>query len=122
MVLTGSLSPTLAHHGGGVEFHMTQTEGPVTGTVTRFAFVFPHPQVYFDVTDETGNVVQWATVLRLSPVGLRQLGWTRNSLKPGDTLTITYSPHRTVANVGMARSVEVNGESLDVEVPRRERG
>ena len=48
-------SPVLAHHGGGVEYFMDQTRGPVTGVVTGFAFTFPHPYIEFDVKDGTGN-------------------------------------------------------------------
>ena len=109
---TGS-DALLAHHGGGVEYFMGETRGPVSGTVTRFNFAFPHPQVFFDFTDENGEVIPWAAVMRLSPVGLRQRGWTRQSLKPGDTITLIYSPHRTAPNVGFARRIEVNGEFLD---------
>ena len=108
----GSVS-TFAHHGGGVEYHMDQTLGPISGTVVRFNFAFPHPQIFFDLTNENGNVVRWAAVMRLSPVALRQRGWTRDSLKPGDTLSVTYSPHRTAPTVGFARRIEVNDEFLD---------
>jgi hypothetical protein len=119
MLLFGSLlaaagsGSLMAHHGGGVEYHMDQTLGPVAGVVTRFNFSFPHPQVYFDHTDENGEVTPWVAVMRLSPVGLRQRGWTRNSMMPGDTISVVYSPHRTAPNVGFARRIEVNGEFLD---------
>ena len=113
VITSAGSSATLAHHGGGVEYFMNQTLGPISGTVTRFNFGFPHPQVFFDVTDENGEVVQWAAVMRLSPVALRQRGWTQNSLKPGITISVTYSPHRTAPTVGFARRIEVNGELLD---------
>ena len=112
-VLTGSATPAVAHHGGGVEYFMDRTLGPVTGVVTSFAFTFPHPQIYFDVTEPDGKVVKWAAVMQLTPTALRARGWTRNSVKPGDKLTVTYSPHRTAPNVGFARRIEVNGKFLD---------
>ncbi len=113
VVISAPSGLTLAHHGGGVEYRMNETRGPISGTVTRFNFTFPHPQVFFDHTDENGEIVQWAGVMRLSPVGLRRRGWTRDSLKPGDTITLIYSPHRTAPTVGFARRIEVNGEFLD---------
>ncbi len=113
VVTTAVSVSTFAHHGGGVEYYMDQTLGPISGTVVRFNFAFPHPQVFFDVTSEDVTVVQWAAVMRLTPVGLRQRGWSRDSLKPGDTLSVMYSPHRTAPNVGFARRIEVNGEFLD---------
>ena len=109
----GSSSPALAHHGGGVEYFMDQTLGPVTGTVTLFSFNFPHPYVQFDVKDAKGNVQKWSAVMQLTPTRLRARGWSQASIKPGDSLTVTYSPHRTAANVGFARRIEVNGKFLD---------
>ena len=104
---------THAHHGGGVEYFMDRTLGPVSGTVTSFAFSFPHPQIYFDVKDDAGAVQKWAAVLQLTPTGLRARGWSRDSIKPGDMVSVTYSPHRTAANVGFARRIVVNGKFLD---------
>jgi hypothetical protein len=109
----GTSSSTFAHHGGGVEYFMDQTRGPITGVVTSFAFSFPHPYIQFDVKDEKGNVQKWSAVLQLTPTRLRTRGWTRDSVKPGDTLTVTYSPHRTAPNVGFARRLLVNGTFLD---------
>ena len=48
------VAPAFAHHGGGIEYFMDQTRGPVTGTVTAFAFTFPHPLIEFDVKTESG--------------------------------------------------------------------
>ena len=112
VLLPGSTSPMLAHHGGGVEYFMDKTLGPITGVVTAFAYRFPHPQIYFDVKDENGNVQKWAAVMQLTPTRLRDRGWTRDSVKPGDTLTVTYSPHRTAPNVGYARRIVVNDKFL----------
>jgi hypothetical protein len=108
-----SSSPALAHHGGAVEYFMERTLGPVTGTVTLFSFGFPHPYVQFDVKDASGKVEKWSAVLQLTPTRLRARGWSQSSIKPGDTVTVTYSPHRTAPNVGFARRIEVNGTFLD---------
>jgi hypothetical protein len=113
VLLSGTSSPTLAHHGGGVEYFMDQTRGPITGVVTSFSFSFPHPYIQFDVKDEAGTAQKWSAVMQLTPTRLRARGWTRDSVKPGDTLTVTYSPHRTAPNVGFARRLVVNGKFLD---------
>ena len=81
-------SPVLAHHGGGVEYFMDQTRGPVTGVVTGFAFTFPHPYIEFDVKDGTGNIQKWSAVFQPTPTALREAGWTRDSVKKGDTLVV----------------------------------
>ena len=106
-------SPAAAHHGGGVEYFMDRTLGPISGTVTHFSFGFPHPYVQFDVKDASGAIVKWSAVMQLTPTRLRARGWSQASIKPGDTLTVTYSPHRTAPNVGFARRIEVNGKFLD---------
>jgi Family of unknown function (DUF6152) len=113
VLLPGTSSPALAHHGGGVEYFMDQTRGPITGVVTSFSFSFPHPYIQFDVKDEAGTVQKWSAVMQLTPTRLRARGWTRESVKPGDTLTVTYSPHRSAPNVGFARRLVVNGKFLD---------
>ena len=109
----GDATPARAHHGGGVEYFMDQTLGPITGTVTLFSFSFPHPYIQFDVKGEDGTTQKWSAVMQLTPTRLRTRGWTRDSVKPGDTLTVTYSPHRTAPHIGFARRIEVNGTFLD---------
>jgi len=110
-----TLTPSvLAHHGGQVEFE-TRVEGPLTGTAAEFSFNFPHVVIYVDVTDENGDARKWALNTRWTPTILRQQGWTRNSVKPGDTVTVTYQPHVTEPTVVNMVTIEVNGEDLPLE-------
>ena len=115
LLVAGSNSSTFAHHGGFVNWEQDVLIGPVTAVATAFAFRFPHPQFSVEITDESGRVEPWTLVLRPTPTGLRAQGWSRNAIKPGDTLTVMYSPHRTAANVGIARRVLVNGEFFPIE-------
>jgi hypothetical protein len=112
VLATERRSPVLAHHGGGVEYFMDQTRGPVTGVVTGFAFTFPHPYIEFDVKDGTGNIQKWSAVFQPTPTALREAGWTRDSVKKGDTLVVSGPPHKTAQNVLFARRVEINGKLL----------
>ena len=105
----------LAHHGGGVEYFMDQTRGPITGVVTSFTFSFPHPFIAFDVKDQNGAIQKWSAVFQPTPTNLRAAGWTRNTVKAGDTLTVSGPPHRTAPYVIFARRVEVNGKLLPQE-------
>ena len=107
------VAPAIAHHGGGVEYFMDQTRGPITGVVTNFAFTFPHPYIEFDVKDASGAVQKWSAVFQPTPTNLRHAGWTRNSIKAGDTLTVSGPPHKSAATVIFARRVEVNGKLLE---------
>jgi len=58
------------------------------GTVARFEWENPHAHIFLDVTGEEGVVEHW-TVEIDSPGHLRRLGWTQNTLKPGDWITVT---------------------------------
>jgi len=105
-------SSALAHHGGGVEYFMDQTRGPIMGVVTNFAFTFPHPYIEFEVKDANGSVQTWSAVFQPTPTALRGAGWTRDSVKKGDTLVVSGPPHKTAQNVLFARQVEINGKLL----------
>ena len=75
-----------AHHSNAVFDHDHLTV--ITGTVTRFAFINPHAQIYLNVEDSKGKVVEW-TVTGTTPAAMRRLGWNTNMFKPGEQLTIT---------------------------------
>lgn len=111
-------APAFAHHGGAIEFNMNKTIGPISGTVTKFAFAYPHPQVYFDVKDENGQIQHWGALLRPTPAMLRHAGWSRDSIKPGDMITLTMYPHKTAPTVGNARRLLINGKVLSEDVSR----
>ena len=80
--------PLLAHHGGAVEYNMDKTIGPINGTVTKFAFSYPHPQVYFDVKTDKGDVQHWGVLLRPTPLMLRNAGWTRGPRHVGHRIPV----------------------------------
>ena len=99
---------TSAHHGGDVEWGET-TAGPLTGEATKFAFQFPH--VFFEMS--AGEpAATWTITTRWTPTILREHGWSRDSIKPGDSITVTYLPHVDKAHVGQMVTIEVNGTAL----------
>lgn len=107
-VLGGSIAA--AHHGGDVEWS-DEDGGTLTGRATKFAFQFPH--VFFEMNvGEPPNVVLWSITTRWTPTVLREHGWSRDSIKPGDTVTVTYRPHVDRAHVGQMTTIEVNGTAL----------
>jgi uncharacterized protein DUF6152 len=113
--LAGASAPVFGHHGGAIEWFEGKVTGPITVTATRFAFNFPHPQLYGEKKDEKGNLESWSFVIRLTPTGLKELGWTSRSIKPGDVLTITYNPHKKMATVAQPVRLLVNGKFLPLE-------
>lgn len=114
-LLLASHLPALAHHGGGIEYDQSTVDS-VSGVATSFAFRFPHVLIELDVTDESGNVENWIMGTRWTPTILRKHGWTRNSVQPGDEITVTYSPHVESPTIGMMHTLEVNGEPLQLDI------
>jgi hypothetical protein len=112
--LVFACAPMFAHHGTQVSY---QVEKSITmnGTVTEWAFAYPHPQIYFDVKDDSGKVAHWAAELLPAPIMMRNLhvGWSKESIKPGDQLTITCNPSKSPgATVCLARKLVVNGKDM----------
>ena len=108
-------SPMSAHHGTAIAY---DTLHPLTlkGTVTEFRFANPHCQVYFDVMDDKGQVVNWAGELN-STYSLIQDGWTRKrsieALKPGTPITVILFPGRSGNPVGLAQKIlNARGEQV----------
>ena len=86
-------TPIFAHHGTAASFDNTHRL-TVKGTVTEFVWSNPHSQLYFDVKNDKGEVVNWGIEL-LSPGNLIKIGWTKNTFKPGDELLISFVPAKS---------------------------
>src|SRR5579885_2832523 len=67
LLLTGA--PVFAHHGTGVSYDASK---PLTmkGVVTEFRYANPHPQLFFDVKDDKGEVVHWSGEFYPNPTQL----------------------------------------------------
>jgi hypothetical protein len=103
--------PAAGHHGSNVVYDLAQSI-TLTGTVTRLQFVNPHALIYFNVTSPDGSVVEWfAGLPSASRLGAAE-GWTRETLKPGDPITITGAPARGGAPSLWTEQVSRDGEPL----------
>jgi Family of unknown function (DUF6152) len=99
-----------AHH-GTANYDTTKTIS-VKGVVTGFDFVNPHVQIYWEAKDDSGAVQKWQGELT-SPNRLVRLGWSKNSIKIGDTLTIGGYPTKSGSReIWIQKIVMGNGDEL----------
>ncbi|MEQ1883516.1 MAG: DUF6152 family protein [Bryobacteraceae bacterium] len=85
------LAPAPAHaHHGAAQFDPNRNV-TLKGTVTFLQFANPHAMLQFDVPDANGQPVHWLGELQ-APNILRRGGWNKNTLKPGDAVTIYGYP------------------------------
>ena len=98
-----TMRPVVAHHAFAAEF---DADKPITltGAVTKIEWTNPHVWFYIDVTDERSKATNWGLEMG-SPNGLMRLGWTRNSMKIGDVVTVEASLARDGSNHANARAV-----------------
>src|SRR5688572_33324248 len=103
LLLTGAAA-VFAHHSFAAEFDASKPL-KMTGIVTKVEWQNPHTFFYIDVTDPaTGKVTNWAMELG-SPNGLMRSGWSRNTLKIGDSVSVEGSLARSGEPLGNARVV-----------------
>jgi len=108
VVIAGNIAG--AHHGAAGYDNKNITI--LQGTVTEWIWRNPHSEVRFDVTDTKGDVRHWS-VEAPPPTMLTERGWTKASLKPGETLTFHINAAMNGSPVGILRKVVLaNGQDL----------
>ena len=95
-------SPLVAHHGAAA--YDTDKKVTVKGTVTDWLWSNPHCILQLDTTDDSGQVVHWVTETE-NPSSMIRTGWTKDSFKVGDEISVILVPPKTGGRVG--RIVEV---------------
>jgi hypothetical protein len=103
-------APLRAHHGNAA----FDTEKTLTlkGTVTEWFWANPHCFLKFDAQDDKGNVVHWVAETS-NPPDMVDRGWSKQSIKTGDQLTVVLQPVRSGKPVGRVMNVVLpNGQKL----------
>jgi hypothetical protein len=82
------------------------------GTVTEFQWTNPHSFLELDTQGADGKTMHWSLELN-SPNNLKRQGWARNSVKPGDVVSVTFNPLRDGKPGGLFNSLVLpNGKVL----------
>lgn len=102
--------PVAAHHSFPAQYDINKPI-TLTGKVTKVEWTNPHIFIYADVADDKGAVTNWAFEMG-GPNALIRQGWKRDSLKPGDTVTMEGSLARDGSPLVNARVVTVAGRKL----------
>jgi hypothetical protein len=103
----------LAHHSFAVFFDAERMV-TVSGTVTEFQFRNPHGLIRLTTQDQ-GKEQVWRAETN-SPSILERRGWTRDSLKAGDRITVEGWPARDGSNYLRMRKV-TRADGTPVGVP-----
>ncbi len=84
------LSPPLVAHHGFASFQMDQVS-TIKGTVVDYELINPHVQIFLKVEQEAGKTVDW-NVEGVSLNMMVRAGFKKDSLKTGDTVSVTGHP------------------------------
>ena len=103
----GAFLPAFAHH----SFAMYEKDKILTlkGEVKTFQWSNPHSVIWFVVKPEGGGEPQEWGVETTSPGVLTRAGWTRNTIKPGDRVSVEFNPLRDGSHGGGLISVTLLG-------------
>ena len=105
-----------AHHSFAAEFSYDES-GTITGAVVEVLFVNPHARYFIATKDESGKEILWDAQTR-SPNALAGAGWTKDTIKVGEQVTIEGNLGRDKARKIWIR--EIRRESGEVIRPTGE--
>ncbi len=95
VVLLAVSGPMLAHH-GQVQYENKRVT--MVGTVTKFEWTNPHTIISIATKDDQGNVEDWYAEM-LPPTQMARAGWTKESIKPGDQVSLVGRPGKKGARI-----------------------
>jgi len=107
--------PLSAHHGSAA-FESGKSI-VMKGTVTRWFWANPHCFLSYDVKDESANITHWVAETS-NPPDMINRGWSKETFKPGDEVTVTVQPVKNGRPAGRLLQVVLpNGKTLHSASP-----
>lgn len=79
--------PVFAHHGDAGRYEDNVVV--MQGTVVEMQLITPHSIIVVDVPDESGKMVRWQAEMGGRTAMIKDFGWTKDTLKAGDKITLT---------------------------------
>ena len=114
VLLAASLAisgPAFAHH--SMSMYDRGRETTFKATIAEFSWANPHAQIIFTAADEHGNIVKWMAE-GPGPNRLAGHGWSKDSLKPGDQVTIIGNCNKDGSpTMRFVRVILPNGQELE---------
>ena len=104
VALAAGTATASAHHSFAVFFDDTKTI-EISGSVTEFRFSNPHAIISLDVKNKDGMVDEWKAETNAVTL-LKRRGWTKDSLKAGDVITVDGWPSRDGAHYMRMRTIK----------------
>ncbi len=125
LCLAAGTTQVQAHHSFAAEFD-ANAPGELTGVITEVRFSNPHVRYRVAVTAADGTVEDWEIQVG-SVTALRPQGWLADSIKVGDTVSVTGTLGRNNAKKITGTGIEVaNGRkfgaaAITADAPRVDR-
>jgi len=111
LIAVAALSVPLSAHHGTASFDTGKTV-TVKGTVTEYVWSNPHVLVKVDAKDENGTIAHWVLEAQ-NPVTQAGRGWSKNTFKAGDEVSLDITPAKNNRPVGEIRGgIVINGKEF----------
>jgi hypothetical protein len=109
--LLACVTAAYSHHSFSAVYDGTK-QTSVSGTVTKFRFVNPHAMMYVDAMNSSGKIEKWVVEFD-GRLNLSNYGWTEDSIKSGEHITVTGNPSHTESNrIFFIKLVHADGTEL----------
>ena len=109
-ILMGAV-PVFSHHGNS-DYDL-KTQITLSGTVADFFFINPHSILRFTVQNDQGKSEEWQGELQSPNMLARKGHWTKDTVKPGDRITIFGCPAKNGSKSLMVKKIQVgDGEEF----------